>query len=40
VLGSALASICVEGVGIDALEKATVAEIENRQIFLRDNVTA
>jgi sugar/nucleoside kinase (ribokinase family) len=40
VLGSALASICVEGVGIDALEKATVAEIENRQIFLRDKVTA
>ena len=40
VLGSALASICVEGVGIDALEKATVAEIENRQIFLRDQVTA
>jgi len=40
VLGSALASICVEGVGIDALEKATVAEIENRQNFLRDKVTA
>ncbi|MCJ7801173.1 MAG: PfkB family carbohydrate kinase [Candidatus Marinimicrobia bacterium] len=40
VLGSALASICVEGVGIDALEKATVSEIENRQIFLRDKVTA
>ena len=40
VLGSALASICVEGVGIDALEIATVAEIENRQIFLQDKVTA
>jgi len=40
VLGSALASICVEGVGIDALEIATVAEIENRQMFLRDKVTA
>jgi sugar/nucleoside kinase (ribokinase family) len=40
VLGSALASICVEGVGIDALEKATVSEIENRQNFLRDKVTA
>jgi sugar/nucleoside kinase (ribokinase family) len=40
VLGSALASICVEGVGIDALEKATVSEIQKRQIFLRDKVTA
>lgn len=40
VLGSALASICVEGVGIDALEKATIVEIENRQNFLRDKVTS
>jgi sugar/nucleoside kinase (ribokinase family) len=40
VLGTALASICVEGVGIDALEKATIAEIENRQKYLRDKVTS
>jgi len=40
VLGSALASICVEGVGIDALEKATIADIENRQNYLRDKVTS
>ena len=40
VLGSALASICVEGVGIDALEKATIADIENRQNFLRGKVTS
>lgn len=40
VLGSALASICVEGVGIDALEKATITEIERRQIILQDKVTA
>ncbi len=40
VLGSALASICVEGIGIDALEKATITEIENRQNFLQDKVTS
>jgi sugar/nucleoside kinase (ribokinase family) len=40
VLGSALASICVEGVGIDALEKATITEIEHRQIILQDKVTS
>lgn len=40
VLGSALASICVEGVGIDALEKATITEIEHRQIVLQDKVTS
>jgi len=39
VLGSALASICVEGVGIDALEKAKISDIENRQNYLRDKVT-
>jgi len=40
VLGSSLASICVEGIGIDALDKATIAEIENRQKYLTDTVTA
>jgi sugar/nucleoside kinase (ribokinase family) len=40
VLGSALASICVEGVGIEALEQATIADIENRQIFLQGKVTS
>ncbi|NHZ86329.1 MAG: sugar kinase, partial [Planctomycetia bacterium] len=40
VSGSALASICVEGVGIDALEKATITEIENRQNILQDKVTS
>ena len=40
VLGSALASICVEGVGIDTLERATITEIEHRQIILQDKVTS
>ena len=40
VSGSALASICVEGIGVDALERATTAEIENREKFLQDNVTS
>jgi len=40
VLGSALASICVEGVGIDALERATIADIDHRQIILRNTVTS
>ncbi len=39
VLGSALASICVQGVGIEALEKATITDIENRQNYLQDTVT-
>ncbi len=40
VLGSALASICVEGVGIDALERATIEEIEHRQNISQDKVTS
>ena len=40
VLGSALASICVEGVGIDTLERATITEIEHRQNILQDKVTS
>ncbi len=40
VLGTALASICVEGVGIDTLERATITEIEHRQIILQDKVTS
>ena len=40
VLGSALASICVEGIGIDTLERATITEIEHRQIILQDKVTS
>jgi len=40
VLGSAMASICVEGVGIDTLEQATISEIEHRQIILQDKVTS
>lgn len=39
VLGSAMASICVEGVGIDALDKAKISDIENRQNYLQDKVT-
>ncbi|MEE8341806.1 MAG: PfkB family carbohydrate kinase [Candidatus Neomarinimicrobiota bacterium] len=35
ILGSALASICVEGIGIDALEQATITEIEHRQNILK-----
>jgi sugar/nucleoside kinase (ribokinase family) len=40
VLGSALASICVDGVGIDALERATITEIEHRKNILQDKVTS
>ncbi len=40
VLGSALASICVEGVGIYSLERATIADIDHRQIILRNKVTS
>ncbi len=40
ILGSALASICVEGVGIDTLERATITEIEHRRNILQDKVTS
>ena len=40
ILGTALASICVEGVGISALENAKMSEIEFRQNILQDKVTS
>jgi len=40
ILGTALASICVEGVGISALENAKISEIEFRQNILLDKVTS
>lgn len=40
VRGTALASICVEGVGIEAIRNATKLEIEHRQNYLRKRVTS
>ena len=40
ILGTALASICVEGVGIEALDNAKMADIEHRQNILQDKVTS
>ena len=40
VLGSALASICVDGIGINTLERATITEIEHRKNILHDKVTS
>ena len=37
-LGSALASLCAEGIGIDVLEKASKEEIERRQKYLLTTV--
>jgi sugar/nucleoside kinase (ribokinase family) len=40
IQGTALASICVEGVGVETLELASNIEISNRQNYLREQVTS
>ncbi|NOZ04261.1 MAG: sugar kinase [FCB group bacterium] len=40
VAGSALASVCVEGFGVERLLQVTTAEIEERKAYLRSTVNA
>lgn len=40
IQGTALASICVEGVGVETLENASNIEICNRQNYLQEQVTS
>jgi len=40
VAGSALASVCVEGFGVERLLQVTAEEIEERKAFLRSTVNA